>query len=100
MARQVYDEENTSCASDNFSQPESAPKLKTQGNRFPCGLLGEISGSETRNTVDFNITIGPCRLMQHIHWLKFMSIISTYRNPAQDSFHFRLCCRCFCRTGN
>ena len=84
--RRGYGEENASCASDNFSPPQSAPKLKTQ---FPCGLLGKISGSDTLKSRPFGLsrkTIGPCQLIQHTHWLKSMSITFTFKTPPMRVF--------------
>lgn len=93
-AKQVYGKENVSCASDYFSPPQTAPKLKTQGNRFPCGLLGKINGSDTLKYRPFGLsrkTIGTCRMIRHVHWLKSLSIISINQSPVHDSRHFRLC---------
>lgn len=76
-SRRVYSGENDFCASKYFSPPQSAPKLKTQGNLFPCELLGETNGNDTMRHRLFRLlrnAIGPWRLIRNVYWLKFSVI--------------------------
>lgn len=83
--------------SNNFSPPLTAPKLKTQENLFPCGLLGNIRGSDTtkpRPFLRFSQTIGYRPTLTKC-WL-----VERLSNHSFDSFHFRLCFSFFCRSRN
>lgn len=83
--------------SNNFPPPLTAPKLKTQENLFPCGLLGNVRGSDTtkpRLFVRFSQTIGYRPKIRKC-WL-----VESLSNHSFNSFHFRLCFSFFCRSRN